>query len=56
VDTEFELYHDYTYTQPGLHEILTEWRMEMDSYSREPGRYRYPQFFYFTNLHVLLSL
>ncbi|XP_051945906.1 neutral and basic amino acid transport protein rBAT-like [Xyrauchen texanus] len=40
VDTEFELYHDYTYSQPGLHEILTNWRVEMDTYSREPGRHR----------------
>ncbi|XDV50151.1 hypothetical protein PO909_019255 [Leuciscus waleckii] len=41
VDTEFELYHDYTYTQAGLHEILTDWRIELDAYSREPGRYRF---------------
>ncbi|XP_051506922.1 neutral and basic amino acid transport protein rBAT-like isoform X2 [Myxocyprinus asiaticus] len=40
VDTEFELYHDYTYSQPGLHEILTNWRVEMDTFSREPGRHR----------------
>lgn len=41
VDTEFELYHDYTYTQVGLHDILREWRALLDTYSREPGRYRY---------------
>uniref|UniRef100_A0A8C1LDI1 Amino acid transporter heavy chain SLC3A1 n=1 Tax=Cyprinus carpio TaxID=7962 RepID=A0A8C1LDI1_CYPCA len=41
VDTEFELYHDYTYTQQGLHEILTNWRIDLDAYSREPGRYRF---------------
>ncbi|XP_016150483.1 neutral and basic amino acid transport protein rBAT [Sinocyclocheilus grahami] len=41
VDTEFELYHDYTFTQQGLHEILTNWRIELDDYSREPGRYRF---------------
>ncbi|KAK2896612.1 hypothetical protein Q8A67_011100 [Cirrhinus molitorella] len=41
VDTEFELYHDYTYTQQGLHEILTQWKKEMDTYSRESGRYRF---------------
>nr|XP_055026995.1 neutral and basic amino acid transport protein rBAT [Misgurnus anguillicaudatus] len=41
VDTEFELFHDYTYSQPGLHEILTNWRVEMDIYSREPGRHRF---------------
>lgn len=41
VDTEFELYHDYTYTQVGLHDILRSWKVNMDDYSREPGRYRY---------------
>ncbi|KAI7805244.1 neutral and basic amino acid transport protein rBAT [Triplophysa rosa] len=41
VDTEFELFHDYTYSQLGLHEILTNWRVEMDIYSREPGRHRF---------------
>uniref|UniRef100_A0A8C1VJ08 Amino acid transporter heavy chain SLC3A1 n=1 Tax=Cyprinus carpio TaxID=7962 RepID=A0A8C1VJ08_CYPCA len=41
VDTEFELFHDYTYTQQGLHEILTNWRIDLDAYSREPGRYRF---------------
>ncbi|KAL2083370.1 hypothetical protein ACEWY4_021143 [Coilia grayii] len=41
VDTEFELYHDYTYTQVGLHDILRAWRVELDKYSREAGRYRF---------------
>ncbi|XP_041921036.1 neutral and basic amino acid transport protein rBAT isoform X1 [Alosa sapidissima] len=41
VNTEFELYHDYTYTQVGLHDILRAWRAELDKYSREPGRYRF---------------
>ncbi|XP_063047860.1 amino acid transporter heavy chain SLC3A1 [Engraulis encrasicolus] len=41
VDTEFELHHDYTYTQVGLHDILREWRTELDTYSREAGRYRF---------------
>lgn len=44
VDTEFELYHDYTYTQVGLHDILRNWRVDLDEYSREPGRYRYSCF------------
>ncbi|XP_066535016.1 amino acid transporter heavy chain SLC3A1 [Hoplias malabaricus] len=41
IDTEFELYHDYTYTQVGLHDILRSWRVDLDEYSREPGRYRF---------------
>ncbi|KAI1894426.1 hypothetical protein AGOR_G00115680 [Albula goreensis] len=41
VDSEFELYHDYTTSQLGLHDILRDWRVEMDKYSREPGRYRF---------------
>ncbi|XP_035656989.1 neutral and basic amino acid transport protein rBAT [Oncorhynchus keta] len=41
IDTEFELHHDYTTTQLGLHDILQAWRGEMDVYSREPGRYRF---------------
>ncbi|KAL0983846.1 hypothetical protein UPYG_G00133510 [Umbra pygmaea] len=40
IDTEFELHHDYTTTQLGLHEIMQDWRAVMDVYSREPGRYR----------------
>ncbi|KAJ4949592.1 hypothetical protein JOQ06_021102 [Pogonophryne albipinna] len=41
VTTEWELYHDYTTSQLGLHDMLREWRAEMDIYSREPGRYRF---------------
>ncbi|KAG7462649.1 hypothetical protein MATL_G00187020 [Megalops atlanticus] len=41
VDSEFELYHDYTTSQLGLHDILRGWRVDMDEYSREPGRYRF---------------
>ncbi|XP_017319442.1 neutral and basic amino acid transport protein rBAT [Ictalurus punctatus] len=41
VNKEFDLYHDYTYTQLGLHDILRKWRVDMDEYSREPGRYRF---------------
>lgn len=44
VNKEFDLYHDYTYTQLGLHDILRKWRVDMDEYSREPGRYRYSCF------------
>lgn len=44
VDTEFELYHDYTYTQVGLHDILRSWRVDLDEYSSDPGRYRYSCF------------
>ncbi|KAJ8250646.1 hypothetical protein COCON_G00225680 [Conger conger] len=41
VNSEFDLYHDYTTSQLGLHDILRNWRVEMDRYSREPGRYRF---------------
>lgn len=40
VTSEWDLYHDYTTSQLGLHELLREWRAEMDIFSREPGRYR----------------
>ncbi|CAB1338432.1 unnamed protein product [Coregonus sp. 'balchen'] len=33
IDTEFELHHDYTTTQLGLHDILQDWRGEMDVYT-----------------------
>lgn len=36
-----DLHRDYTTSQLGLHDLLREWRAEMDAYSREPGRYRY---------------
>lgn len=41
VTTEWDLYHDYTTSQLGLHDLLREYRAELDIYSREPGRYRY---------------
>lgn len=41
VTSEWDLHHDYTTSQLGLHELLREWRAEMDIFSREPGRYRY---------------
>lgn len=41
VKTEFDLHHDYTYTQLGLHDLLRSWRAVLDVYSREPGKYRY---------------
>lgn len=41
ITTEWDLYHDYTTTQLGLHDLLRDWRAEMDTYSREPGRYRF---------------
>ncbi|KAM9187751.1 amino acid transporter heavy chain SLC3A1 [Dugong dugon] len=36
-----ELYHDFTTTQVGMHDILRSFRQTMDPYSREPGRYRF---------------
>ncbi|XP_071891842.1 amino acid transporter heavy chain SLC3A1 isoform X1 [Anas platyrhynchos] len=36
-----ELYHDYTTTQVGMHDIVRGFRETMDQYSREPGRYRF---------------
>ncbi|XP_069549095.1 amino acid transporter heavy chain SLC3A1 [Brachyistius frenatus] len=41
VTTEWDLHHDYTTSQVGLHDLLRGWRAEMDIYSREPGRYRF---------------
>ncbi|XP_047458664.1 neutral and basic amino acid transport protein rBAT [Mugil cephalus] len=41
VTTEWDLYHDYTTSQLGLHDMLREYRAELDIYSREPGRYRF---------------
>uniref|UniRef100_A0A8C9ZEA3 Solute carrier family 3 member 1 n=1 Tax=Sander lucioperca TaxID=283035 RepID=A0A8C9ZEA3_SANLU len=41
VKTEFDLHHDYTYTQLGLHDLLRSWRAVLDVYSREPGKYRF---------------
>ncbi|XP_004627792.1 neutral and basic amino acid transport protein rBAT [Octodon degus] len=36
-----ELYHDFTTTQVGTHDIVRSFRQTMDRYSREPGRYRF---------------
>ncbi|XP_068423885.1 amino acid transporter heavy chain SLC3A1 [Clinocottus analis] len=41
VASEGDLYHDYTTSQLGLHDLLRDWRAEMEVYSREPGRYRF---------------
>lgn len=41
ITSEWDLYHDYTTSQLGLHDLLREWRAAMDIYSREPGRYRF---------------
>nr|XP_057915021.1 neutral and basic amino acid transport protein rBAT [Doryrhamphus excisus] len=38
--SEWDLHHDYTTTQLGLHDLLRAWRAHMEVYSREPGRYR----------------
>ncbi|EMP42595.1 Neutral and basic amino acid transport protein rBAT [Chelonia mydas] len=35
-----ELYHDYTTTQVGMHDIIRSFRHTMDKFSTEPGRYR----------------
>ncbi len=40
ITTEWDLYSDYTTSQPGLHDLLRQYRAEMDIYSREPDRYR----------------
>lgn len=54
--SEWDLHHDFTTSQLGLHELLREWRAEMDTYSREPGRYRCAHkihsVIYFTVLHA----
>lgn len=41
VTTEWDLHSDYTTSQVGLHDILREFRAQMDIYSQEPGRYRF---------------
>ncbi|KAM6916610.1 amino acid transporter heavy chain SLC3A1 [Xenentodon cancila] len=41
ITTERDLFHDYTTTQVGLHDILREFRAEMDIYSHEPRKYRF---------------
>ncbi|XP_029793142.1 neutral and basic amino acid transport protein rBAT [Suricata suricatta] len=37
----WELHHDFTTTQVGMHDIVRSFRQTMDQYSREPGRYRF---------------
>uniref|UniRef100_A0A8C8RN04 Amino acid transporter heavy chain SLC3A1 n=1 Tax=Pelusios castaneus TaxID=367368 RepID=A0A8C8RN04_9SAUR len=36
-----ELYHDYTTTQVGTHDIVRSFRQTLDKFSIEPGRYRF---------------
>ncbi|KAG8443628.1 hypothetical protein GDO86_008973 [Hymenochirus boettgeri] len=36
-----ELFHDYTTTQVGMHDIIRSFRQTVNEYSREPGRYRF---------------
>ncbi|NWY38906.1 SLC31 protein, partial [Sylvia atricapilla] len=36
-----QLYHDYTTTQVGLHDIIRSFRQAINEFSREPGRYRF---------------
>ncbi|KAM8947824.1 amino acid transporter heavy chain SLC3A1 [Pelodytes ibericus] len=36
-----DLYHDYTTTQVGMHDIIRSFRQTLNQYSREPGRYRF---------------
>ncbi|XP_078086663.1 amino acid transporter heavy chain SLC3A1-like [Mustelus asterias] len=36
-----ELYHDYTSTQVGMHDIIRSWQHLLEEFSREPGRYRF---------------
>ncbi|XP_032803938.2 amino acid transporter heavy chain SLC3A1 [Petromyzon marinus] len=36
-----ELHHDFTTTQPGLHDMVRNWRAILDEYSNEPGKYRF---------------
>ncbi|XP_067844877.1 amino acid transporter heavy chain SLC3A1 [Heptranchias perlo] len=36
-----ELYHDYTATQVGMHDIVRSWRHLMNEFGNEPGRYRF---------------
>ncbi|CAM9108832.1 unnamed protein product [Lampetra planeri] len=41
VSSQWDLHHDYTSSQLGLHDLLRDWRAEMDTFSLEPGRYRF---------------
>ncbi|NWI89538.1 SLC31 protein, partial [Pitta sordida] len=36
-----QLYHDYTTTQVGMHDIIRSFRQTMNQLSSEPGRYRF---------------
>ncbi|KAG8504756.1 Neutral and basic amino acid transport protein rBAT [Galemys pyrenaicus] len=36
-----ELFHDFTTTQVGMHDMVRSFRQTLDQYSREPGRYRF---------------
>ncbi|KFP39840.1 Neutral and basic amino acid transport protein rBAT [Chlamydotis macqueenii] len=36
-----QLYHDYTATQVGMHDIIRSFRQTMNKFSSEPGRYRF---------------
>ncbi|KAM9241223.1 amino acid transporter heavy chain SLC3A1 [Leptosomus discolor] len=36
-----QLYHDYTTTQVGMHDIVRSFRQTMNQFSSEPGRYRF---------------
>uniref|UniRef100_A0A8D0GD98 Amino acid transporter heavy chain SLC3A1 n=1 Tax=Sphenodon punctatus TaxID=8508 RepID=A0A8D0GD98_SPHPU len=36
-----QLYHDYTTTQVGMHDIVRSFRHTMDQFSTEPGKYRF---------------
>ncbi|NXS39145.1 SLC31 protein, partial [Balaeniceps rex] len=36
-----QLYHDYTTTQVGMHDIIRGFRQTMNQFSSEPGRYRF---------------
>lgn len=41
ITTEWDLHHDYTTSQVGLHDLLRSFRAEMDNYSHESGKYRF---------------
>uniref|UniRef100_A0A3B4YYX1 Amino acid transporter heavy chain SLC3A1 n=1 Tax=Stegastes partitus TaxID=144197 RepID=A0A3B4YYX1_9TELE len=41
VTTEWDLHSDYTTSQVGLHDLLREFRAVLDTYSREPDKYRF---------------
>ncbi|NXQ87369.1 SLC31 protein, partial [Nyctibius grandis] len=36
-----QLYHDYTTTQVGMHDIIRSFRQTINQFSSEPGRYRF---------------